>query len=193
MCGEGCRRVWNQAAHAEKASALDAAYPRCSCEVHSLVSADNTAIGAEERLARILTTPGMYDAGQILTQKLTSAWASGVSIIREGSSDAEISETIRQLVEEAAEPQKLLGASVFRAAEIMAIGAPDRHFAVYHTPAPAKERHGDILATTPAGSKNARRKEASARRKAIKDLLQPKIIFEADSQTLLSRLRAAGI
>ena len=193
MSGALCRATWAEADRHSKAAALDAAFPNCACEAWSLVAEHEPPIGGPEPLARVLTTPGMYDAGQILTQKLTAAWAGGVSVIRAGAPEAEIRDTIAQLLHNGAEPQTLLGAVVFSGMEVAAIGAPERHFGTYHTPDGTKTHHADVLATKPPGSRTQQRKIESVRRGGLRDFLQPRIIFEQDTDALVSKLRAAGI
>lgn len=193
MSAAGCRQVWSNASHNQKSEALDAAYPNCFCEEWSLVSDAHSPIEPAAKLARILTTPGMYDAGDLVSQKLTSANAGGLSLIRSGASDDEILGTITILVHEAAEPQSLLGAAVFDADLVRAIGRPDRHFGIYHTPDHDKQHHADLLAVPPTGTNSAIRKAKSDRRSDLKAALMPTIIFESDAAALLNELRSQGI
>jgi len=193
MSGELCRATWAAAGVHQRARTLDEAFPECFCESWSLVAEAESPVGGDERLARILTTPGSYDAGELLTQKLTAAWAGGVSVIRSGASDAEIRGTVEQLLNNIQDPQSLLGAVVFTGSEVSTLGAPERHFGAYHTPAPNKTHHADILATVPAGSKSQQKRSETLRRRDLRDLLQPKIIFEPDVDGLIEKLRLEGL
>lgn len=193
MSGDECRNVWREAGRHDKAMALDAAFPNCFCEPWSLVADERPAVAPDEPMARILTTPGSYQAGEILTQKLTAAWAGGVSVIRAGASEAEIKATIDQLVNHAADSQTLLGAVVFRGIEIASFGAGDRHFGAYHTPDGEKSHHADILATMPLGTNSQKKRIQSERRRALRDFLQPRIIFEGNEDELIVKLREEGL
>lgn len=193
MTAEGCRACWHSASHNDKASALDAAFPSCACEPWSFVGDGFAGIDNNEVIARVVTTPGMYSEGELLTSKLTAIDSSGLSIIRQGASDEEILSTINQLVNEAAEPQTLHGAVVFRVADVREIGAPTRHFGIYHTPDADKVAHGDILATRPPGSNSAVKKEQRTRRYALRDFMLGQIVQESDAGRLLAALRLRGI
>lgn len=193
MSGDGCRAAWNAATPHDKAHALDAAFPQCFCEPWSLVSDGYNGVANNEVVARVLTTPGMYDAGLILTQKLTSVSAGGASLIRTGASDAEILNTITNLLMNAAEPQTLLGAAVFSAGNVRSLGQPERHFGVYHTPDGAKTHHVDLLATALAGSRSAQKKIERDRRYQLRDFMMPTIVAANDPDDLLMALRAMGL
>ncbi|WP_312218458.1 hypothetical protein [Brevundimonas sp.] len=193
MSGEICRATWQGAAFNDKATALDEAFPGGLCETWSLKSDDYTGIDRREMLARVLTSPGMYTAGEILTAKLTSANSSGVSLIRCGASDDEIRSTIDCLMTKGAEPQELLGAVVFSALDLRRVGEPEEHFSVYHTPDSDKTHHADILARTPAGSKSAVKKIERDRRYSLRDFMAQNIIQADSVDLLLPLLRRAGI
>lgn len=193
MSCEECRKTWASAEELKKAPELDAAFPNCACEECSLVDGLSAAISNEELLARVLTTPGGYSNDEILTQKLTSAAGPGLSVIRKGASDAEILDTISNLIDGQAIPQELLGAAVFSAEDLRTLGKPDRWFGVYHTPDAGKLHHADVLATTPSGSKNQQKVQSSQRRGLLRDMLMKSILFEGEAQALLRALRENGL
>ncbi|WP_372706695.1 hypothetical protein [Brevundimonas sp.] len=193
MSGDDCRAAWAIAAPHNKAGALDLAFPQCFCEPWSLVGDDHRGVADEEVVARILTTPGMYDAGLILTQKLTSVSAGGASLIRAGASDVEILGTIMNLLQNAAEPQTLLGAAIFSAGNVRSLGQPQKNFGVYHTPDGAKNHHVDLLATTLAGSKTAQKKTERDRRYQLRDFMMPTIVAANDPDELLAALGSGPI
>lgn len=193
MSGDACRLVWRGAAYNAKASALDDAFPNCGCEPWSLVAANEDHVADDEPLARILTAPWMYDEGQMLTSRLTQVSAGGVSLIRAGATDAEILSTIDNLLNGQADPQTLIGAAVFGAHRIRSLGDPEKFFGIYHTEAPGKVRHADILATRPSGTRSAQKKAEKDRRYLLRDTLIPLIVRADEPAALLTKLRAAGI
>lgn len=193
MSGDACRTVWANAGWHNKAAELDAAFPNCACEAWSLVAEDELAVADEEPVARVLTSPGMYTNDDIITQKLTAAAAGGVSIIRSGASDQEILDTISNLVENQAETQTLVGAVVVQASQIRSLGDAEKWFGVYHTIAPNKASHGDILATTPAGTSSQRKRLHQERRYRLRDVMRNSIVFATEPDELLAALRQAGL
>lgn len=193
MTCEACRNAWATAGPFEKALKLHEAFPGGECEQCSLCSEAHTSIANDERLARILTTPGGYSNGDLLTQKLTSASSSGVSVIRSGASDMEILSTIENLLMNQAEPQELVGAALFAAATVRSLGEAEAWFRIYHTPDDAKTHHADILATTPTGSKSQQRSASSRRRAALKEALTLGLILESKPDGLLKELRSKGL
>lgn len=158
-----------------------------------MVTPDGAAILDDEPIARVLTSPGMFTNEEILTQRLTAASAGGVSIIRAGASDGEILATIQNLLENQAVPQTLIGAVVIGASAIRSLGDPERWFGVYHTDAPAKFHHGDILATVPEGSGNQKKKLSSERRYLLRDVMKESIVYADTAPALLAALRAHGL
>ncbi|WP_309630124.1 hypothetical protein [Brevundimonas sp.] len=172
---------------------MDGAYPDCFCEAWSLVGDDFGEVGNGELLARVLTSPGHYANDEILTQKLTAATASGVSLIRQGASDGEILLTIDTLLAMAAEPQTLIGAAIFPVDLVRALDGGARWYGIYHTPDGEKAHHADILATTVVGSGSFRKKEDRARRAKLRDAMMPTIVFSQLPNNLLGELRRHGI
>lgn len=146
----------------------------------------------------MLLYPNHYDldADQILTQKLTNAWARGVSLIRQGASDEEILSTIDTLLA-APEATDVAGAVVMRADAIRACLSPNAadapHFCVYDTDAPGAESHADIVGTFAALTPSAWRKEQALRRYALRDRMMNHVIRADSPEDLLRKLRGAGI
>lgn len=169
-----CLQVWLQAEPIDRAREMDERFPACGCECHSFCPATGGPIKDGEMLARLFTSPALYDieADEIVRSRITSVHSRGLSIIRQSASDEEIVLTVRELTESAAERQTLIGASFFRAVRIRSLADPDRWFCVYHTPAPHKTHHADLLGTMPnARSKSQRRNQLSDRRNALAELL----------------------
>lgn len=194
MQGE-CHRAWADSGERDKACGLDHAHPNCICETHSLRAQGGYGISDSEILARVLTTPGSYDesTSTIVSGKLTSVYGAGLSTIRQGASDEEITDTINTLLSGGAETQSLVGAAVFETSTIRALADPDRWFGVYATDDGSKEHHADVLGTCSAVSKSQFNKLKSPRRNELRKMLEERIIFKSDPAELLAELRARGI
>lgn len=193
MSGDLCRQTWAAADHGKKAEAMDIAHPYCICEAWSLLDEGCPEVKSEELLARVLTNPGHYSNGEMLTAKLTAATYSGVSLIRQGASDGEILGTIDGLLAGGAEPQELVGAAVISAQKIRELDKGERWFGVYHTPDGSKQLHADILATRVSGTNSFIKKSERERRARLKDAMMPTIIHAHTPGALLQALRKAGI
>lgn len=192
----GCYQTWSEAPVNKRAPVLDSIFPNCVCESVPLHASGGHAVNDNERIARILTSPGAFDlkVDQILTQKLSSVYASGLSVIRTGASDDEIKKTIDVLMNSQAEPQALIGAALVHVDEIRKVGSEARWFGVYATEEEEKKHHADIMGTTPpAESNNQRRVSQDSRRYELRDMMATRIIRSADAEELISLLRQAGI
>lgn len=195
MTGLSCCDLWHFSSPWDRAATMDAQAPDCICETLSLRADGGTAVSSDELVARILTSPDGFDedAGVILHQKLLACYSLGLSVLRQGASDQEITSTVRLLTQESEQPRTLFGAALTRVADIRQLDAGARWFAVYATDAPDNDHHADIMATTPkADSKNKVRKAESARRKKLRDLMQAQLLPASDPTTLIAALRAAG-
>lgn len=198
MSGVSCCEVWHFSDFRARARLLDEYYPQCQCEPHSLQAEGGEPVGAGDLLARIVTTPAHYDltTDELLTAKLTSAYSVGLSVIRSGASDGEIMETIDAMLDGQAEGQSLIGAIVVDTKSIREMCSPngDRCFGVYATDAGTKTHHADITGAFPdMGSNSASKKEQSARRRRLRDLMAGKMVRAESPDELLSALRASGI
>lgn len=172
--------------------ALDRAFPNGACQTFSLACPQRSPVNDCEVIARVLTEPADYDVNvnELLTVKLTSAHASGLSIIRTGTADDEILRIINRLMQ-APDAQQLFGAVVMHAAEVR---EPRTHFCVYDTDAPGLTLHGDIVGTfDPQLSKSAWKREESRRRRALRDKMAAHVVRASTSATLLHELRKLGI
>lgn len=128
-----------------------------------------------------------------MTKKLTSTYFKGLSVIRQGASDAEIIATVQKLMS-APEAGSLYGAIVVTATTVRSCGSPAKHFCVYDTDAPEAVSHGDIVGTFDQSlSKNAWGKEQGRRRYALRDALLPFVVEASTPGELLIALRTAGI
>jgi len=194
MSAGGCRQAWNNAQPHQRAPAIDAAFPDCKCEAHSLCAVGGDGVGDNELLARILTSPTDYDetTSTILTQRLMHLYSLGMSVIRQGANDDEIIGTIDELTN-ADEPRKLVGAVIIPTSMIRAFADPKRWFAAYATDDREKIHHVDLCGTTPDGSNSQVKKISSARRYALRDAMSAHVILAGDAPALLACLRAAGI
>lgn len=153
-------------------------------------------VNDNERIARILTTPGNFDVTtrELLTRSLTSVYSCGLSVIRSGISDEEIRLTVDQLVNHQAEPQTLYGAALVSVEQVRAMSEDCRWFGVYSTDDGAKQHHVDILGTTASGeSKSQRRKIHDERRYSLRDVLGATVLQAGNVDELIAQLRAAGI
>lgn len=190
-----CYRTWADAGEHDKACGLDHIHPNCVCEMHSLQSKGGAAVANEEVLARVFTDPAsyQYSTSLIVSQKITSVHGAGLSTIRQGASDEEISETINALLKGGQEAQSLVGAAVFETSTVRELGDPDRWFGVYATDDGNKKHHVDILGTCPAGATKSGKGLRSKRRSELRQILQRSIIFQSDPDELLAELRLRGI
>ncbi len=190
-----CHRAWADSDERDKACGLDHVHPNCICEPHSLRAQGGYGISDNEILARVLTSPGSYDesASTIVSAKLTNVYGPGLSTIRQGASDQEITDTINTLLSGGEEVQALFGAAVFGTSDIRAFTDPDRWFGVYATDDGPKEHHADVLGTCPTVSKSQFRKLQSVRRNELRKLLEASLIRESDLKGLIAALRTRGI
>ncbi len=195
MTAQACREVLENAAHRERAPALDAAHPHCVCEAWSLSLANDNRFEGGELVARILTAPGDYDeeSQTVLTARLCDLYSCGLSVIRAGASDEEILDTINQLTIEANGDRTLLGAVVVSVEEIRQFDAADRWFGVYATDDRGKSYHGDVMGVSPVGSKSAIGRAKSRRRHLLAASWNDKVLFSDIPLDLLAQLRTAGI
>lgn len=187
-----CRTAWTVPGGIDAARTLDSAFPQGACEVFSLAAPQRTSVPDDEFVARILTSPGDYDLnlGELLTSKLTSTYASGVSLIRTGASDQEIFHVVSTLMNGAG-VQALVGAIVLQASEIR---CANKLFCVYDTDAPGLTMHADIVGTFDRSmSKSAWKKEESRRRRNLRDRMAPRLVRATSPPQLLVSLRQAGI
>lgn len=193
MSAIACRVAWTEPGGNVAARTLDEAFPEGVCQAYSLSDPERTRIADDELIARVLTDPGGWKEGEILTAKLTNCFSRGLSVIRQGAADAEILSTVDALLR-ASDNQALIGAVVMPASEVRAVGDPIKQFCVYDTDAPEMVAHGDIVATMVRGMSNsAGRAEESARRRALRDRMTERIVLAATPNDLLVALRGAGI
>lgn len=194
MSQAACQKAWSDASEHDKACGLDRAHPDCVCEAHSLRHAGGAGVASGEFLARVFTDPASFQlsTGAIVAQKITSVHGAGLSTIRQGASDQEISETIESLLNGGQETQSLVGAAVFEASAIRGMGEPERWFGAYATDDGNKEHHADILGTCPSGSNTQVKNLKSARRNELRKVLQESMIFASDPIALLAELRSRG-
>lgn len=190
-----CYRAWADAGEHDKACGLDHAHPNCLCEIHSLRSSGGEGVADNEILARVFTDPASYNqsTSAIVSGKITSVHGAGLSTIRQGASDQEISDTINALLSGVQEAQSLVGAAVFETSVIRKFSDLERWFSVYATDDGNKEHHVDVLGTCPIGSKNKVKNLKSARRNELRKMLEESLIFESDPSELLAELRTRGI
>lgn len=190
-----CHQAWANSGENDKACGLDRSHPNCACEIHSLRSQGGDGVIDSEILARVFTDPASYilSTSTIVSEKITSIHGAGLSTIRQGASDREISDTINRLLSGGKEAQSLVGAAVFETSVIRAFGDPDRWFGVYATDDENKEHHVDVLGTCPTVSKSQDKKLKSARRNELRKMLEESLIFESDPAELLAELRTRGI
>lgn len=189
---KSCSQVWLQARPEQRAKDLDAHFPACLCESHSLGVSFSEPIGDGEKLARVFTSPALYDLKDqcLVRSKLTAIHSRGLSIIRQNASDEEIVLTVRELIEGQSEPQTLVGAAFFRAVKVRSLGDEERWFCVYHTPSVHKNLHADLLGTIPNSESKAQQKKIlSTRRRALEDLLYDHIIRTTTVAELIEILR----
>lgn len=190
-----CHRAWACSVEHDKACGLDLAHPNCVCEPHSLRSKGGGGVDGSEILARVFTDPASYNqsTSTIVSGKITSVHGPGLSTIRQGASDQEISDTIDALLNGGQEVQSLIGAAVFETSAVRKIGEPERWFGVYATDDGNKEHHVDVLGTCPTISKSQDKKLKSARRNELRKLLEASLIRESDLKGLIAALRTRGI
>lgn len=190
-----CHRAWADAGEHDKACGLDGKHPNCACEMHSLRSRGGEGVADEEILARVFTDPASFNqsTSTIVSGKITSVYSAGLSTIRQGASDQEITDTINTLLNGGQEEQSLIGAAVFQTSAIRALEDQDRWFGVYATDDGLKEHHVDLLGTCQAASKSQLRKLQSTRRNELRKILEQSLIFKSDPKELLAELRSRGI
>lgn len=187
-----CSQVWLQAEPEQRAKDLDTHFPACLCESHSFGAEVSEPIRDGEKLARIFTSPGLYDLEDqcLIRSKLTAIHSRGLSIIRQNASDEEIVLTVRELIEGQSEPQTLVGAAFFRAIKVRSLGGEERWFCVYHTPSVDKNLHADLLGTIPSSESKAQQKKVlSTRRRALEGFLYAHIIRATTVAELIEILR----
>jgi hypothetical protein len=189
-----CHQAWVESSEFDKACGLDRAHPNCSCEAHSLRSQGGDGVANTEILARVFTDPASYNqsTSTIVSAKITSVHSAGLSTIRQGASDQEISDTINTLLS-SGEAQSLVGAAVFETSAIREFGDLDRWFGVYATDDDNKEHHVDVLGTCPTGSNKEIKNLKSARRSELRKMLEECIVFSSDPAELIAELRTRGI
>ena len=189
-----CHQAWVESGEFDKACGLDRACPNCICEVHSLRSKGGDGVDDTEILARVFTDPASYSqsTSTIVSAKITSVHSAGLSTIRQGASDQEISDTINTLLS-SGETQSLVGAAVFTTSAIREFGDLDRWFGVYATDDDNKEHHVDVLGTCPSGSNKEVKNLKSARRSELRKMLEVCIVFSSDPTELIAELRTRGI
>lgn len=190
-----CHQAWVASGEYEKACGLDRAHPKCACEAHSLRSQGGDGVTDSEVLARIFTDPASYSQSEsaIAARTTTNVYGLGLSTIRQGASDQEITDTINTLLNSGAETQSLVGAAVFETSAIRAFSDPDRWFGVYATDDGTKEHHADVLGTCAAASQSQLRKLQKIRRSSLRKLLEASLIKESDIAGLIAALRTRGI
>lgn len=197
MTAAGCRAAFNAAPVIDRAGQLDAAFPKCACEPWSLQNVGGNGVASNELVARVFTSPGGYNEDEgILTGKLTQLYAMGLSVIRQGASDAEIEATIDELTTaNPSDVQTLVGAVVINVQSLRDYANDDeRWFGVYATDDGSKLHHVDILGTTPQGaSNNAQRRASRDRRYKLAADMAPLMIHATEKAALLQALRDAGI
>jgi len=179
----------------QRARLLDKEWPGCECERESLQSEGGKPVADDEVVARILTSPEGYDitTRALVATKLQSVYSCGLSVIRSGASDAEISNTVDQLTR-ASETSSLVGAIVLPVADIRALRDEEAWFGVYATDDGNKTHHVDIAGTWPnSGSNKEKRKRQDDRRMRLRDKFASRILFANDAAGLIAQLRAAGL
>lgn len=192
-----CRLAWTNGAGKTPADSIDLVHPQGTCESYSLADPARTHVPDSELVARVITAPDGFDNDEILTSKLTSIYAKGLSCIRTGAPDAEILAVISALLAGDG-AQSLIGAAVLPAAEIRACGSPAKHFCVYDTDADLAgaqlSKHADVTGTYERSMSGAAWKgEQRRRRGALKAIFSARLVFANDPDQLLVELRRLGI
>ncbi len=192
MSAEACRATFEGAETLKRAESLDAAFPQCTCEPWSLTSSGGPGLQDDELVARILTSPDAYeeDTSTILTSKLTQIYAMGMSVVRQGASDAEIASTVQDLLSNASEVRKLIGAVVIGVSALRAYANDDdaaRWFGVYATDDRGKTHHVDVLGTKVGKGAQSRRRNRLAAD------MTPLLVRADNVIDLIANLRASGI
>lgn len=196
MTAAGCRAAIETVPVAQRATSIDALYPKCFCEPWSLTAVGGQGVADEEIVARVVTSPDGYDETEetILTARLTTLYAGGFSIIRQGASDAEVLSTIDELLKGGEDERSLVGAVVMTAGRLRVYANDDdRWFGVYATDDRGKHHHVDVFGTIPAGTKSASDRAQKKRRYALAEDMLPLLLYAREPAALLARLRVAGI
>jgi hypothetical protein len=190
-----CHQAWAESGEFDKACGLDRVHPNCICEAHSLRSQGGDGVANTEILARVFTDPASYNqsTSTIVAAKITSVHGAGLSTIRQGASDREITDTINTLLSSGQEAQSLVGAAVFKTSAVRNFGDQERWFGVYATDDGNKEHHVDVLGTCHAVSKSQLNRLKSDRRNELRKLLEESLIIESDLESLIAALRNHGI
>jgi hypothetical protein len=151
-------------------------------------------VADEEIIARVVTAPNHYNlvATELLTSRLTALYSSGLSVIRQGASDAEIRSTVLELLS-VYEPQSLVGVIIVQAQQIRQFGEGGRQFCVYDTKEGTKRHHADVFGTIPrVQSKTQVRRIADDRRYGLRDLLARHLRVANSIDEVISAIRAAS-
>ncbi len=190
----GCLAIWRSTEPKHLARALDAHRADCGCERWSLRGLFRRRVFDQELIIRVITSPDGYDTEtkEILTRKLTALYSSGVSILRESSSEDEIRLTVSELTSGGAEPQSLVGAVVLTASQVRQLDPRQRGYCIYDTHAPRRRCHADMFGTFPVqGSNKERERFKERRRYALRDLMAAHLL-EADTiEKLIAAVQAA--
>lgn len=188
----GCAAAWASAEHLHKARALDAYSPQCGCEKESLHPDGGTPVDDDELIVRVVTGPDSFDNGEILRNRLTALFSSGVSMIRQGASDAEIRQTVEELTERTAEQRLLIGAVILKAYQVRFLQPERRCFCVFDTPQGGKKRHADIMCPMPNEESNTQnRRWQTDKREALQRLFMEHLHMANTPESLLATIRAA--
>lgn len=192
MTAEACRAVFEAAEVQKRAERLDEAFPSCYCEPWSLTETGGPGIDDGGLIARILTSPDAYSetTATILTERLTHLYSMGMSVVRAGASDQEIADTVNNLLTNAAEQKRLVGAVVLPASAFRTYANDDdasRWFAVYATDDRGKLHHGDVF-----GTRCSKKQQSRRRHKLAEDML-PHLVAAADVGDLIQKLRQLGM
>jgi len=173
---------------------LDMHHPNCGCERHSLRGLFRKPVSDNELIVRIVTAPDGYDerTNEILTARLTALFSSGVSVIRENASEAEIRSTILELTNEAAEARRLVGAVILKASNVRFLDQATRAYCVYDTRERNKAHHADIVCTRADGPSNSARKKIDERRRyALRGLMATHLHLASTADEVINLIRGA--
>lgn len=189
-----CQAAWEASRNMKRAETFDEQFPDCACEQHE-VSTSGPAVADGDVVAHLITSPKAWDeqASTMLWTRMMLTYSIGLSFFRAGSKESEIAAAVDSLVNNASQPQKLIGATIVTAGAIRALEDGERYFCVYDTDAEEFSMHVDIVGRWVKGlSKNKWGLTKERRQKALRDELNKNIVFASDANELVTNLRAAG-
>lgn len=194
MSDVDCVKAWYASKNLKtRTQEFDKNYPGCCCEGHSFSGKDQPLLG-DEKLARILTSPGSYtlDTKMIIWTKLVRVFTDGLSLFRPGWSEREVRQAVERLLNGGAEPQILVGAAVLTVSDVRALGNSSRWFCVYDTESLDFTKHADIAMTNPDInlSRTKYTKESEIRVKHLRDIMDKQVVIAGSAEDLISKLRS---